>query len=136
MEGFAVEGRAVALIGHTSFLARRTSSMFLLRPRARSAGLLLSESGHWRRLNYAAFTLAIANGFATLTLNGIVRDPIADNMPRGKVTEGRADIDAVDVYVNGVLCEEAIAVDGQDDGPGAFWCTIPKHRDFYSQDRT
>ena len=65
--------------------------------------------------------VTIANGFATLTLNGIVRDPIADNVPRGKVSEGRADIDVVEVYVNDVLYEEAIAVDGQDDGPGAFW---------------
>ena len=46
-------------------------------------------------------------------------------MPRGKVSEGRADIDVVEVYVNDVLYEEAVAVDGQDDGPGTFWRQHP-----------
>ena len=53
------------------------------------------------------------------------RDPIADNVPRGKVSEGLADIDSVEVYVNGSLYEEAVAVNGQDDGPGAFWHQHP-----------
>ena len=54
-----------------------------------------------------------------------ISDAIADNVPRGKVSEGRADIDAVEVYVNDVLYEEAVAVNGQDDGPGAFWHQHP-----------
>jgi len=50
---------------------------------------------------------------------------IADNVPRGKVSEGRADIDSVAVYVDGQFYEDAVQVTGQDDGQPAFWRQHP-----------
>ncbi|MBM4033641.1 MAG: hypothetical protein FJ291_17925 [Planctomycetes bacterium] len=62
--------------------------------------------------------VVISGGTATVTLRGVVRDPIADNVPRGKVSAGKADIDSV-----------AISVDGQPYGPngpgGTQAFTIP-----------
>jgi hypothetical protein len=40
------------------------------------------------------FCFSAANGFATVTVSGFVKDPIADNVPRGSVSMGRADGEA------------------------------------------
>jgi len=69
--------------------------------------------------------VTIANGFAKVTVSGFVKDPIADNVPRGKVSEGRADIDFVTVYVDGSVYEDAVPVSGQDDGGAGFWRQHP-----------
>jgi len=45
--------------------------------------------------------VVIKNGMATVELRGVVRDPIADNVPRGKVSAGKADIDSVTISVDG-----------------------------------
>jgi hypothetical protein len=50
---------------------------------------------------------------------------IADNIPRGKVSEGRADIDSVAVYVDGQVYEDAVPLTGHDDGQPAFWRQHP-----------
>jgi hypothetical protein len=62
---------------------------------------------------------------AEITLSGIVKDPIADNVPRGKVSEGRADIDSVAVYVDGQVYEDAVPLTPQDDGAASFWRQHP-----------
>jgi len=65
--------------------------------------------------------VSISNGSATLTLSGSVRDAIADNTPRGTVSEGRADIETVRVFVNGVeACEPATVQSHEDGEPSLF----------------
>ncbi|HUT33344.1 MAG TPA: hypothetical protein VNE39_07700 [Planctomycetota bacterium] len=68
-----------------------------------------------------AGNVGISNGTATVTVSGTVRDPIADNTPRGGVSQGRADIESVHVYVNGVEACDPAGVQSQDDGqPSLF----------------
>lgn len=69
-------------------------------------GVVLDE------VSSSAVVIDAAAGTGTVTIQGIVRDPIADDLPRGEVSKRRADI-------------EAIAVGGQDNGPGAFWRQHP-----------
>jgi hypothetical protein len=81
------------------------------------------QSGTDRELPSSAVTTA--NGVATVALSGFVKDPIADNVPRGKVSEGRADIDSVAVYEDGQVYEDAVPLTGQDDGAASFWRQHP-----------
>lgn len=68
--------------------------------------------------------VTIGAEFATVSLNGYVSDPIADNIPRGTVSQGLADIDTVSVYVNGELDGDYNIV-SYDDALPSFWRQHP-----------
>ncbi len=69
--------------------------------------------------------VSISGGIATVTLRGTVRDPIADNTPRGKVSEGKADIDSVKIIVNGYDDGTTVSVEAQADGAATFFRRHP-----------
>lgn len=68
---------------------------------------------------------AVAGGQAVLTFSGIVRDRIADNAPRGSITSGGADIDYVQIYVDGQAVGGQAPVTGADDGGPSLWKQHP-----------
>lgn len=60
------------------------------------------------------------SGIATIPVSGRVFDPIADNMPRGSVTDGCADIDSVSIYLGQELLHTE-QVRTSDSGQATFW---------------
>ena len=72
-------------------------------------------------------TLDQGAGTATITLSGTVRDAIADNAPAGPVSTGQADIETVQVLVNGqptgVLANVVSNIDPDD--PNPLWRQHP-----------
>jgi len=72
-------------------------------------------------LTASSVTLNPTAGTASLVLSGVVRDPVADNVPPG---EG-ADIASVDVTLNGTAVATALAVQRQSDGAASFWRQHP-----------
>jgi len=69
--------------------------------------------------------VTVGGDTAIVVLTGTVRDPIADNVPRGKVSEGLADIDSVQVYVDGEAYGDPVPLSSHDDGPATFWRQHP-----------
>jgi len=67
----------------------------------------------------------ISGNSVTLTLNPVVRDPIADNVTRGTVGEGLADIESVQVYVDGEESGGARSLIAEADGEPSFWRQHP-----------
>lgn len=80
---------------------------------------------------YSEQSLAISGDSATLQISGTVLDPIADNIPRGTVTSGKADIEQVDITVNGIASAQA-QVQATTDGGASFWRQHPYKGTFSS----
>jgi len=81
---------------------------------------LLCVSDPRPSVTITSHSVSIGSQSATVTLNGYVLDPIADNVPRG---DG-ADVQSVDVTVNGSGGTQAQIVQGSDGDPN-FWRQHP-----------
>ncbi|NQT19445.1 MAG: hypothetical protein HQ592_07055 [Planctomycetes bacterium] len=73
----------------------------------------------------SSYDVSIGAGTATVTISGVVKDPIADNIPRGYVADGLADIDSVQVYLDGETYGGTETVTATDDGDPTFWRQHP-----------
>jgi hypothetical protein len=76
-------------------------------------------------LDLTPYDVVISGSTASITLAGYVEDPIADNVPEGKVSAGRADIDSVQLYVNGETTGGAVTVNRSSAGSPSLWKQHP-----------
>jgi len=79
---------------------------------------------------FSEYDFPVSGSSVNLTLQGYVEDPIADNAPEGKVSEGRADIDSVQVYVDGSPVGAAQPVHRVAADTSSFWKQHPYKGEF------